>query len=214
MELFQDGYGKFKGSKGQYFVDYKLNTTISEKADYRINFLGYIGIASQLPNLIMAAFNTFFQKKSSTSNPTFRFMVVMGLELVILIFTTIMLITDRISCFPSVSSASSLLRSDNSICRSYKLLCGNSSNTDVRSRGVPSDEVFKCSHYGNGEFHSRYFTNTRGNLDRKEECQDSIVSNAELSFHNPFHDLICTVGLVVHWMCAGMHVGMYVMKLK
>ncbi|VUZ40866.1 unnamed protein product [Hymenolepis diminuta] len=77
-----------------YFVDYKLNTTISEKADYRINFLGYIGIASQFPNLIMAAFNTFFQKKSSTSNPTFRFMVVMGLELVILILTTIMVFVD------------------------------------------------------------------------------------------------------------------------
>nr|CDS31286.1 vacuolar protein sorting associated protein 13B [Hymenolepis microstoma] len=78
----------------RYFVDYKLNTTISEKADYRVHFLGYVGIASQFPNLIMAAFNTFFQMKSSTSNPTFRFMVVMVLELVILIFTTIMVFVD------------------------------------------------------------------------------------------------------------------------
>ncbi|KAM7537419.1 hypothetical protein Aperf_G00000067116 [Anoplocephala perfoliata] len=77
-----------------YFVDYKLNTTISENADYRINFLSYIGIASQLPSFLLAAFNTFYQLKSSASNPTVRFMVIMVVELLILIFTTVMVFVD------------------------------------------------------------------------------------------------------------------------
>ncbi|VDN33888.1 unnamed protein product [Dibothriocephalus latus] len=48
----------------EYFVDYKLNTTSSRNVDYRIHFVSYLGICAQLPNLIMAAWNTFYQSKT------------------------------------------------------------------------------------------------------------------------------------------------------
>ncbi|VDL63449.1 unnamed protein product [Hymenolepis diminuta] len=48
----------------QYYINYKLNTTISKNADYRNNFLIYITMAAQFPYLIMAAWNTFYQRKS------------------------------------------------------------------------------------------------------------------------------------------------------
>uniref|UniRef100_A0A5K3F9A7 Equilibrative nucleoside transporter 1 n=3 Tax=Mesocestoides corti TaxID=53468 RepID=A0A5K3F9A7_MESCO len=78
----------------EYFVDYKLNTKSSATSDYRINFLSYIAIGAQLPNLLMGAWNTFFQSKSSASNPTIRFLIVMSLEFVILLFTTILVFVD------------------------------------------------------------------------------------------------------------------------
>ncbi|KAA0185903.1 hypothetical protein FBUS_04828, partial [Fasciolopsis buskii] len=48
----------------EYFVDYKLNTTLSLEADYRINFMSYLGFAAHFPSLCFAAWNTFFQKSA------------------------------------------------------------------------------------------------------------------------------------------------------
>uniref|UniRef100_A0A1I8HZM9 Equilibrative nucleoside transporter 1 n=1 Tax=Macrostomum lignano TaxID=282301 RepID=A0A1I8HZM9_9PLAT len=45
----------------EYFENYKLNTNISREADYRHNFMNYIGLGSQLPNMLMLACNVFFQ---------------------------------------------------------------------------------------------------------------------------------------------------------
>lgn len=75
----------------EYFVDYKLNTTISRNSDYRINFVSYLGICAQLPNLIMAALNTFYQSKTSASNPSRRFKITMAIELMILLATIVLI---------------------------------------------------------------------------------------------------------------------------
>nr|CAH8832465.1 unnamed protein product [Trichobilharzia regenti] len=48
----------------EYYVDYKLNTTTSFNADYRINLLSYFGFAAHFPNLCFAAWNTFYQSGS------------------------------------------------------------------------------------------------------------------------------------------------------
>ena len=45
----------------QYFVDYKLDTPISENAAYRTEFMFYLGIVSQVSNAIISCVNTFFQ---------------------------------------------------------------------------------------------------------------------------------------------------------
>ena len=46
-----------------YFMDIKLNTPTSSTSDYRINFMFYLTLASQIPNLIMIALNTFYQNQ-------------------------------------------------------------------------------------------------------------------------------------------------------
>ncbi|CAL8070424.1 unnamed protein product [Calicophoron daubneyi] len=71
----------------EYFVDYKLNTTTSYDADYRLNFMSYLGFAAHFPSLVFAAWNTFSQSGSSLSNPTFRFSGAMLVEVTVLLFT-------------------------------------------------------------------------------------------------------------------------------
>ena len=44
-----------------YFKEYKLATNTSMNAEYRTNFLSYVGIASQVPNLVLNAINMFAQ---------------------------------------------------------------------------------------------------------------------------------------------------------
>ncbi|CAH1784010.1 unnamed protein product [Owenia fusiformis] len=44
-----------------YFVDYKLNTTASQGTEYAANFLSYVGIAAQVPNVILNGVNLFCQ---------------------------------------------------------------------------------------------------------------------------------------------------------
>ncbi|VEL26439.1 unnamed protein product [Protopolystoma xenopodis] len=101
----------------EYFIDYKLNTTLSANADYRINFVNYVGIAAQFPGLCFAAWNTFYHAGSSlfysfypflgseiavfwgafvssASNPTFRFVVAMVFEVLVLLFTVVIAIID------------------------------------------------------------------------------------------------------------------------
>lgn len=51
----------------QYFVDYKLNVTIGDlvadasTAEHRKNFLSYLGVAAQVPNVACNALNLFIQ---------------------------------------------------------------------------------------------------------------------------------------------------------
>ncbi|OON21836.1 hypothetical protein X801_02262, partial [Opisthorchis viverrini] len=45
----------------EYYVDYKFNTTLSYDADYRINFMSYLGFAAHFPSLCFSAWNTFYQ---------------------------------------------------------------------------------------------------------------------------------------------------------
>ena len=52
---------RLRGFVLQYYTNYKLNTTTSIDADYRTYFLNYVGLAAQIPNLLLAATNVFFQ---------------------------------------------------------------------------------------------------------------------------------------------------------
>lgn len=47
----------------QYFVDFKLNVNGTDEStdEYRKHFLSYIGVASQVPNVICNALNIFVQ---------------------------------------------------------------------------------------------------------------------------------------------------------
>lgn len=78
----------------EYFVDYKLNTTISIDADYRLNFMSYIGFASHFPGLCFAAWNTFCQSRKSSSKPSVRFSVAMAVEISVLLFTITFALVD------------------------------------------------------------------------------------------------------------------------
>ncbi|CAK9298792.1 unnamed protein product [Gordionus sp. m RMFG-2023] len=51
-----------------YFVDYKLNPNVTGTHEYKENFISYLGVISQLPNVILMALNLFVQFGSSTKN--------------------------------------------------------------------------------------------------------------------------------------------------
>ncbi|KAM3177537.1 hypothetical protein ACTXT7_004367 [Hymenolepis weldensis] len=86
-------YNVFSNAE-EYYINYKFNTTLSENTDYRINFLNYVLFAGQIPNVLMAAWNAFYQQKSGMSDPTPRLIASMITELVILIITTVMVFVD------------------------------------------------------------------------------------------------------------------------
>ncbi|CAH8455784.1 unnamed protein product [Schistosoma guineensis] len=82
---------------GYEYFDYKLNTTTSYNADYRINLLSYFGFAAQFPSLCFAAWNTFYQSGSTTSTPRFRFLGCMIVEIIVLVLTIILALIDTSS---------------------------------------------------------------------------------------------------------------------
>ncbi|CAH8834351.1 unnamed protein product [Trichobilharzia szidati] len=93
----------------EYFVDYKLNTTTSFNADYRINLLSYFGFAAHFPNLCFAAWNTFYQSGSGNQNPRFRFLACMIVEIIVLALTIILALVDTSNipgtfCFITIMS--------------------------------------------------------------------------------------------------------------
>ncbi|XP_014672914.1 PREDICTED: uncharacterized protein LOC106813316 [Priapulus caudatus] len=45
----------------KYFTDYKLATNTSGDTEYRDNFMSYLGIASQIPNVLLNFINLFVQ---------------------------------------------------------------------------------------------------------------------------------------------------------
>lgn len=45
----------------QYFIDYKLVDEDGVRTEYAMNFLSYVGYASQLPNVIFNWLNIFVQ---------------------------------------------------------------------------------------------------------------------------------------------------------
>ncbi|KAG5454010.1 Equilibrative nucleoside transporter 2 [Clonorchis sinensis] len=85
----------------EYFVDYKFNTTLSYDADYRINFMSYLGFAAHFPSLCFSAWNTFYQSGTSSSNPVLRFMVAMLVEITVLLFTIAFTMIDT-SGYPGI----------------------------------------------------------------------------------------------------------------
>ncbi|CAH8467418.1 unnamed protein product [Heterobilharzia americana] len=85
----------------EYFVDFKLNTTISYNADYRTNLLSYFGLAAHFPSLCFAAWNTFYQSGSMNSKSHFRFLGCMIIEIIVLVLTIILALIDT-STFPRI----------------------------------------------------------------------------------------------------------------
>uniref|UniRef100_A0A1I8I7F6 Peptidase_M14 domain-containing protein n=1 Tax=Macrostomum lignano TaxID=282301 RepID=A0A1I8I7F6_9PLAT len=90
----------------EYFENYKLNTNISREADYRHNFMNYIGLGSQLPNMLMLACNVFFQplttsegqEKTGSKNAARRIMLVILIEVCVCATTVIMALVDTSEC--------------------------------------------------------------------------------------------------------------------
>jgi hypothetical protein len=77
----------------KYFTDYKLNTTVSENTEYRLQFLNYVGFAAQFPNLIFSGLNAFYQPSGHQSKsrlPTTRILVTILLEILTLIISLIL----------------------------------------------------------------------------------------------------------------------------
>ncbi|PAA91711.1 hypothetical protein BOX15_Mlig032273g1 [Macrostomum lignano] len=80
-----------------YFVDYKLYTNVSANADYRSNFMHYITLSAQLPNMLMMAFNVFFQPTKpslKSSNDVRKLMLVILIEIGICLFTVALAVVD------------------------------------------------------------------------------------------------------------------------
>ncbi|XP_065318730.1 equilibrative nucleoside transporter 3-like [Gordionus sp. m RMFG-2023] len=53
-----------------YFVDYKLNPNVTGTHEYKDNFISYLGITSQLPNVLLNGMNLFLQFGGSKRNKT------------------------------------------------------------------------------------------------------------------------------------------------
>ncbi|CAK9298790.1 unnamed protein product [Gordionus sp. m RMFG-2023] len=91
-----------------YFVDYKLNPNVTGTHEYKENFISYLGIISQLPNVILMALNLFVQFGSSTKdkNPKAyqtqpRIPIAIIINVIMCIFTVILAILDT-STWPKV----------------------------------------------------------------------------------------------------------------
>ncbi|KAG8201380.1 hypothetical protein JTE90_016855 [Oedothorax gibbosus] len=80
-----------------YFVDYKLNVngTSASTDEYRLHFLSYIGVASQVPNVICNALNIFVQFGGGTL--TFRIIGSIIIEICIFICTVFLAMLDSSS---------------------------------------------------------------------------------------------------------------------
>ncbi|KFM81421.1 Equilibrative nucleoside transporter 3, partial [Stegodyphus mimosarum] len=77
-----------------YFIDFKLNIndTDGSTEEYRQHFLSYLGVASQVPNVICNAFNIFVQ--FGGGNLTFRIIGSVLVEIIIFIITVILAMLD------------------------------------------------------------------------------------------------------------------------
>lgn len=77
-----------------YFVDYKLKVNTSDKAteEYREHFLSYLGVASQVPNVVCNALNLFIQFEGGRL--TFRIVGSILIEVIIFIVTIILAMLD------------------------------------------------------------------------------------------------------------------------
>ncbi|XP_035206962.1 equilibrative nucleoside transporter 3-like isoform X2 [Stegodyphus dumicola] len=77
-----------------YFVDFKLNIndTDGSTEEYRQHFLSYLGVASQVPNVICNALNIFVQ--FGGGNLTFRIIGSVLVEIIIFIITVILAMLD------------------------------------------------------------------------------------------------------------------------
>lgn len=78
----------------KYFVNYKLNVNDSSPAlkEYRNNFLSYLGLASQIPNIICNALNLFIQ--TSGGNLTVRIVSSLIVEVIVFILTVVLAMVD------------------------------------------------------------------------------------------------------------------------
>lgn len=89
-----------------YFVDYKLNTTISYEAPYRTEFMFYLGIVSQVSNAVISCMNTFFQFGGQAS--TRRIAIALFTMVIIFICTVILAMVDS-SPWPGVFFALTMI---------------------------------------------------------------------------------------------------------
>ncbi|XP_054709130.1 equilibrative nucleoside transporter 3-like [Uloborus diversus] len=80
-----------------YFVDFKLkiNETDGSTEEYREHFLSYLGVASQVPNVICNALNIFVQ--FGGGSVTFRIIGSILIEIVIFILTVVLAMLDSSS---------------------------------------------------------------------------------------------------------------------
>ncbi|XP_067933112.1 equilibrative nucleoside transporter 1-like [Watersipora subatra] len=76
-----------------YFTDFKFAPTGNQtESGYAKNFLSYVGIAAQIPNVILCFLNIFFQSK--TGSKTIRIAGSIGVLIVMFIITIILAIVD------------------------------------------------------------------------------------------------------------------------
>ncbi|KAL3863816.1 hypothetical protein ACJMK2_005546 [Sinanodonta woodiana] len=75
-----------------YFENYKLDTPISRNASYRLEFLFYLGIASQVSNVVISALNTFVQFGAQAS--TRRIAMAIFIIVIVFILTVVLAIVD------------------------------------------------------------------------------------------------------------------------
>ncbi|XP_074653319.1 equilibrative nucleoside transporter 3-like isoform X2 [Tubulanus polymorphus] len=74
-----------------YFTEYKMAK--AGNADYRLNFLSYIGIASQVPNMLWNGVNLFCQRNSRSGSTT-RIVVSLLVLVSLFVMTTIFAVVD------------------------------------------------------------------------------------------------------------------------
>ncbi|XP_067128720.1 equilibrative nucleoside transporter 3 [Centruroides vittatus] len=80
-----------------YFTKYKLNVNSTDPSikEYRNNFLSYLGLASQIPNIICNALNLLLQ--TSGGNLTLRIVCSLVVEVIIFILTVVLAMVDSTS---------------------------------------------------------------------------------------------------------------------
>ncbi|XP_074653286.1 equilibrative nucleoside transporter 3-like isoform X2 [Tubulanus polymorphus] len=74
-----------------YFTEYKMAK--AGNADYRLNFLSYIGIASQVPNMAWNGMNLFCQRNSRSGSTT-RIVISLLVLVSLFVMTTIFAVVD------------------------------------------------------------------------------------------------------------------------
>ncbi|KAG1678669.1 Equilibrative nucleoside transporter 3 [Nymphon striatum] len=111
-----------------YFTNYKLgNETVGpEGAQYRNDFLAYMGISAQLPNVLCNALNLFMQFGGSL---TVRIVWSLFIEIVLFIFTIVLAMVDSSSCKFSLYLHSCQLVRKNTILPIFMVASGVYQNT-------------------------------------------------------------------------------------
>ncbi|CAK9298770.1 unnamed protein product [Gordionus sp. m RMFG-2023] len=85
-----------------YFVEYKLNPNVTGTQEYKNNFISYLGITSQLPNVILNGMNLFLQfggsfkkdknQKAYQTQP--RIPIAIIIDILMCIFTVVLAFMD------------------------------------------------------------------------------------------------------------------------